>query len=292
LFSESPDFPAKIRRMPEQRKPDSRWSLSFLFGALTALLLSVKIQKPTPKSPSGVTPKADADQENNRPSHLSLLSAKLPPTPGDAGNTCQCCHHCHHKTPQRKRIIGILTLVTSILTLVVLSIYACDTHRIWKEMKQQSETSQKTYLALGRPYVGVDSFTFTPIVNAATPNIRTVNITAIIKNFGAVPSLNYSATIIGFIGGVRKRSQQTSAYLPFMFPGKQNIIFLHIDGKDASESVIMGKITLAYDLTIRYSGPDEQTQKYEYCDRYYYDPNAYTGSPNAFSTRGGGCGEK
>lgn len=128
--------------MPEQDKHVKRLSISFMFGALTSALLMLYPKRPSSKSPTKISPENDADESDNKPGDLALLSSELAPSPQCADKTCKCCHH---KTPWWKVLLDVATCLATIFTAIFLYYYVKDTHDISKQTVRQTELAEGNF---------------------------------------------------------------------------------------------------------------------------------------------------
>jgi hypothetical protein len=138
-------------------------------------------QQPNPN----ISPKGESTQESNSSNDLSPLSAKSPHPPQNAETTRK---RYRYKTPWLKILFDGSALLLGALTLIVLSIYACDTHRMWQEMQEQTRIQRNTGINAQRAWVGLDAPITLDAVEISPMAIR-IDGHYTIKNFGQGPAL-------------------------------------------------------------------------------------------------------
>jgi hypothetical protein len=129
------------------------------------------IKPPRQQANPSISPKGESTQESNSSNDLSPLSAKSPHPPQNAETTRK---RYRHKTPWLKILFDGSALLLGILTFVVLSIYACDTHKIWIETKksadaakQAADTAQGQLEMSERPWLDVEVTEVGPLVRTS-----------------------------------------------------------------------------------------------------------------------------
>jgi hypothetical protein len=158
-----------------------------------------KLRTPPQQPTKSISPNAKADDKNDCGRDLST---QIPLDPNSSENRCKCCHH---KIPWWKTALDVGMFLATSGAFIAAAVYAGITHKMWKEMQEQSSIQRKVFTNTQRPLLGVDGrpIITKPVEIAGESGKRVARVETVmyVKNFGSQPAMHLGFNSRIFVPG-------------------------------------------------------------------------------------------
>jgi len=192
-----------------------------------------------------------------------------------------------HSSQQEVRTSSNRQLLVNWLTFGAVLIYAGLTAWLGFLTRDLVQTSQRTYEASNRPYVGINDivvmyadvgpqgtkeaeFTTRPITDVKKMSSSAFMFDIEVKNFGSVPGENTRIDRKTFFGGSELSTPSIPDKPSTIFPS-QTLTIRGVMGRDYYSAIMLGTKTLVQYVTISYDGP---SHRYSYCAKEQFNPKS------------------